>query len=129
MSWEIKLYAVKILAYIGLCILELCSPTRPPWQNELLSDHLAEDMLTDAMLSLCHSLAKTEGLKRLFDEDLVEDILELDRRRSRIPEAMEGLDGVLSVIRDPESFGSKASKRAKVAAISKMTHVIDLTED
>ncbi|PMD35954.1 hypothetical protein L207DRAFT_569355 [Hyaloscypha variabilis F] len=128
-NWETKLHAVKILAHIGLCILELCSPTRPPWQTELLNDHLAEDMLTDAMLSLCHSLAKTEEARRLSDEDLVEDMLELDRRRSCIPEAMEGLDGVLSVIRDPESLVSKASKRAKVAAISKMTHVIDLTED
>jgi hypothetical protein len=128
-NWETKLHAVKILAHIGLCILELCSPTRPLWQTELLNDHLAEDMLTDALLPLCHSLAKTEGARRLSDEDLVEDMLELDRRRSSIPEAMEGLDGVLSVIRDPESLVSKASKRAKVAAISKMTYVIDLTED
>jgi hypothetical protein len=127
--WETKLNAIKILAKIGLYILELFSPARPQWQNELFADHISEDMLTDAMLTISYSLAKTDGANLLTDEDLMDDMMELDSRRSNIPEAMDGLDGVLSVIQDPESLGSKASKRAKVAAISKTTHVIDLTDD
>jgi hypothetical protein len=116
------------MAQIGLQILELLSPTRPQWQNELFSDHLSEDMLTDAMLAICHSLAKADGVGRLMrDEDLMRDLEEMETRRSTMPEVMEGLDGVLSLIRDPDSLGSKASKRAEVAVISKTTRVIDLT--
>lgn len=36
---------------------------------------------------------------------------------------------VLDVIRDPEFLGSNASKLAKVATVSKTTHVIDLADD
>jgi hypothetical protein len=120
---------MKILAKIGLYILELFSPARPLWQNELFADHISEDMLMDAMLTICHSLAKTDGIKRLSDEDLLDDMKELDVRQSQLSEVMEGLDGVLSIIRDPGALGFKASKRAKVAALSKTTHVIDLTDD
>jgi hypothetical protein len=127
--WETKLNAMKILAKIGLYILELFSPARPLWQNELFADHISEDMLMDAMLTICHSLAKTDGIKRLSDEDLLDDMKELDVRQSQLSEVMEGLDGVLSIIRDPGALGFKASKRAKVAALSKTTHVIDLTDD
>jgi hypothetical protein len=42
---------------------------------------------------------------------------------------MEGPNCVLGVIRDPEFLGSNALKRAKVATVSKTTHVIDLTGD
>ena len=86
-------------------------------------------MLTDAMLSICHSLAKTEGAQRLSDEDLVADINEMDARRSGIPEAMEGLNAVLAAIRDPKPLSSKAAKRAKVAEVSRTTDVIDLTDE
>ena len=85
--------------------------------------------MTDVMLSFCYSLAKTEGVKRLSDDDLLDDLKELDNRRSNVPEAMEELDCVLDVIRDPEFLGSNASKLAKVATVSKTTYVIDLTDD
>jgi hypothetical protein len=127
--WETKLNALKVMAQIGLQILELLSPTRPQWQNDIFSDHLSEDMLTDAMLAICHALAKSDEVKRLRDEALMRDLEELDNRRSTMPEVMEGLDGVLSLIRDPDSLGSKASKRAKIAPVSKRTHLIDLTDD
>jgi hypothetical protein len=127
--WETKLNALKVMAQIGLQILESLSPTRPQWQNDIFSDHLSEDMLTDAMLAICHALAKSDEVKRLRDEDLMSDLEELDTRRSTMPEVMEGLDGVLSLIRDPDSLGSKASKRAKFAPVSKTTHLIDLTDD
>ena len=86
-------------------------------------------MLTDAMLAICHALAKSDEVKRLRDEDLLRDLEELDNRRSTMPEVMEGLDCVLSLIRDPDSLGSRALKRAKSAASSKTTHLIDLTDD
>ncbi|PMD19023.1 hypothetical protein NA56DRAFT_647476 [Hyaloscypha hepaticicola] len=126
--WETKLNALKAMAQIGLQILELLSPTRPQWQNEIFSDHLSEDMLTDAMLAICHSLAKADDVGRLMgDEDLMRDLEEMDIRRSTMPEVMVGLDGVLSLIRDPDSLDPRASKRAKVKAFSKTTRVIDLT--
>jgi hypothetical protein len=85
-------------------------------------------MLTDAMLAICHSLAKTDDAGRLMgDEDLMRDLGELDTRRSTMPEVMEGLDSVLSLIRDPYCLTSKASKRAEVAEISKTKRVVDLT--
>jgi len=127
--WETKLNALKVMAKIGLQILEFLSPTRPQWQNEIFSDHLSEDMLTDAMLAICHALVKSDEVERLRDEDFMRDLEELDTRRSTMPEVMEGLDSVLSLIRDPDSLGSKASKRAKSAASSKTTHLIDLTDD
>jgi len=86
-------------------------------------------MLTDAMLAICHALVKSDEVERLRDEDFMRDLEELDTRRSTMPEVMEGLDSVLSLIRDPDSLGSKASKRAKSAASSKTTHLIDLTDD
>lgn len=49
-------------------------------------------MLTDVMLSFCYSLAKMEGVKRLSDDDLLDELKELDNRRSNVPEAMEELD-------------------------------------
>lgn len=91
--------------------------------------HLSKDILTDVMLSFCDSLAKMEVVKRLSDDDLLNELKELDNRRSNVPEVMEELDCVLDVIRDPEFLGSNASKLAKVATVSKTTHVIDLTDD
>ena len=101
----------------------------PSYHIEIFGDHLSEDLVTDAMISICHSLGKTDGVKYISDEALLDDLVELDNKRTNIPEAMEGLNGVLSVIRDPESLGPKDSKRAKVAASSKTTHVMDLTDD
>ncbi len=116
------------MAQIGLQILELLSPTRPQWQNEIFSGHLSEDMLTDAMLAICHALTKTDDAGRLIrDGDLMCYLEEMDYRRSTLPEVMEGLDCVLTLIRDPNSFGSRASTRTKVAASSRTTRVIDLT--
>jgi hypothetical protein len=37
-------------------------------------------MLTGVLLSFCYSLAKMEGVERLSDEDLLDDLKELDNR-------------------------------------------------
>jgi hypothetical protein len=126
---ETKLNALRTLAKVGLKIGEWFDLQRPQWQKEVFADHISEDMLTDAIMAICQSLAKTNALNCLSDQGLLDDLKELDSRRAKIPEAMEGLDAVLNVIRDPDLLTSKGSKRAKVAAIPETAHVIDLTND
>jgi hypothetical protein len=126
---ETKLNALEALTKIGLRIMKCASLARPPWHNATFADHLSEDSVTDAMMSICHSLAKLGRVEAVLEQDWLNDMKELDNRRTKIFEAMEGLDAVLSVLQDPGLLSSKNSKRAKVATISKITHVIDLTDD
>lgn len=129
-SVEVKLSALNLLVEIGLRIVEWCHNSRPPWQRHLFQDHIAEDSMMDSMMFILSSLRKLDWIKVMKYQKLLDNITELDERRSLIPESMEGLDAVLDIIRDPEHNVSKSSRRSKVVIdLSKEENVIDLTDD
>ncbi|KAE8448630.1 hypothetical protein EG329_009055 [Mollisiaceae sp. DMI_Dod_QoI] len=126
---EVKLSALKILTEIGLRMVEWCHSTHPQWHRTIFQDHLSEDSLTDSMLLICHSLNKSDWIKVMEDQSFLDDMRELDARRLEIPESMEGLDPILSIIRDPEHETSKSSRRTIAAAPVAIENIIDLTDD
>ncbi|KAL2070616.1 hypothetical protein VTL71DRAFT_13642 [Oculimacula yallundae] len=125
---ETKLNAFKVLAKIGQKMVKWMSPGLPEWKLEAFRDHLSEDSLTDAMMAICNSIVKMGGVKALSSQEL-EVVYQLDKLRG--PEAFEGLDSVLAVIRDPSKMGTRAEKRMNSLTVlkSKDKTVIDLTDD
>lgn len=71
---DTKLNALKTLAKFGLIILESLSSQLPPWIDDWTAfiDHLSEDAITGAMMAICHSLAKMDGVKSLSDQQLLD---------------------------------------------------------
>jgi len=99
------------------------------WQRQIFNDHISEDSLTDAMMNICHSLVEAGEVKALSDQELLDDLEKLDKLRGQIPEAFDGLDAVLHIIRDLDQLSSGPWKRAKALTAANSKDVIDLTDD
>jgi hypothetical protein len=115
---ETRLNAWKALAKFGLRMLEWM--TSMSWFAEILSDHVWENLLTSAMLSICYSLTKNYGSNVLSEYKLLDDVKELDNRRRKVRGAVAGLDTVLKAFHHPEKMRSNEPKKRK-------DMVIDLT--
>ncbi|KAH7354942.1 hypothetical protein BKA65DRAFT_394657 [Rhexocercosporidium sp. MPI-PUGE-AT-0058] len=125
---ETKLNTFKILAKIGMKMVGWMSPGLPKWRLDVFKDQMSEDSLTDAMMVICDSIVKMDGINALSDQELG-IVNQLDVLRTPIPEAFEGLDGVLNVIRDPTKLGTRDEKRLRSLVALKDKTVIDLTDD
>ncbi|KAL5329857.1 hypothetical protein ACEPPN_003377 [Leptodophora sp. 'Broadleaf-Isolate-01'] len=125
---ETKLNAFKTLVKIGMKMAEWMSPGLPKWKLDVFKDQMSEDSLTDAMMVICDSIVKMGGIKALSNQELA-IVNQLDVLRAPMPEAFEGLDAVLDVIRDPTKMGTRDEKRVKSLTVLKNKTVIDLTDD
>jgi hypothetical protein len=118
---ETRLNAWKALVTFGLRMLEWM--TSMSWFAEILNDHVSENLLTSAMLSICYSLTKNYGSNVLSEHKLLDNVKELDNRRRKTRGAIAGLDTVLKAIHHPEKMRSKEPQKPKTDM------VIDLTKE
>lgn len=104
-------------------------PSHPPWHAHIFDDHITEDAVTDTLLTILHSLSAKDWKIAMEDEVFISDIEEIEARRSLLPEALEGMGALVSVIRDPRHLVSKERKREEVVEALKDRLLIDLTDD
>ena len=128
-SLKTRLAALEILSEVALRILEPMHPSRPYWHKALFQDNNTEGAVTEAMMAILRSLSKDEWDEMLKAERFHDDLREICLRQRELPDALIGLDAVLRTIQDPEHLRMRESKRAKVATVSKVANVIDLTDD